>query len=79
MLEFLFPALAKTKYVPQPIRYHAFDTYSHTLLTLKALQEINTDYLVRFAMLYHDVGKVTQYEAYDEAKGDKEKIREIIS
>ena len=75
----LFPAFAKTKYVPQPIRYHAFDTYSHTLLTLKALQEINQDYLVRFAMLYHDVGKVAQYEAYDEAKGDKEKIRTIIA
>ena len=79
MLALLFPALAKTKYVEQPIRYHAFDTYSHTLLGLKALQEINTDYLVRFAMLYHDVGKVAQYEAYEGAKGDKEKIREIIS
>ncbi|GHV22056.1 hypothetical protein FACS1894176_05740 [Bacteroidia bacterium] len=79
MLEILFPALAKTKYVAQPIRYHAFDTYSHTLLVLKALQEINEDYLVRFAVLYHDVGKVEQYKAYDEANGNKEKIRAIIA
>jgi tRNA nucleotidyltransferase (CCA-adding enzyme) len=79
MLSFLFPALYATKYVEQPIRYHAFDTYTHTLLTLKALQEINSDYLVRFAMLYHDVGKVAQYEAYEKAQGDKEAIRAIIS
>jgi tRNA nucleotidyltransferase (CCA-adding enzyme) len=79
MLPQLFPALANTKYVEQPIRYHAFDVYTHTLLVLKALQEINEDYLVRFAVLYHDVGKVEQYAAYEEAKGDKEKIRAIIS
>ena len=68
MLPILFPALAKTKFVDQPIRYHAFDVYTHTLLSLKAIQEINSDYLVRFAMLYHDVWKVKQYEAYDKAK-----------
>jgi hypothetical protein len=79
MLEILFPALAKTRSIAQPIRYHAFDIYTHTLLTLRALQEINGDYLVRFAALYHDVGKVAQYAAYDEAQGDKEKIRAIIS
>jgi tRNA nucleotidyltransferase (CCA-adding enzyme) len=79
MLPLLFPALHATKHIEQPIRYHAFDVYTHTLLTLKGLQEINGDYLVRFAMLYHDVGKVAQYQAYDEAKGDKEKIRDIIS
>jgi tRNA nucleotidyltransferase (CCA-adding enzyme) len=79
MLSFLFPALSATKYVEQPIRYHAFDTYTHTLLSLKALQEINSDYLVRFAMLYHDVGKVEQYAAYEKAQGDKEAIKAIIS
>jgi tRNA nucleotidyltransferase (CCA-adding enzyme) len=78
MLEILFPALYATKYNEQPIRYHAFDTYTHTLLTLKALQGINQEYLVRFAMLYHDVGKVAQYAAYEQAK-DKEEIRAIIS
>ena len=78
MIEILFPALSATKHNEQPIRYHAFDTYTHTLLTLKALQEINQDYLVRFAMLYHDVGKVEQYEAYDKAE-TKEEIRAIVA
>ena len=73
MLPILFPALAKTKFVDQPIRYHAFDVYTHIMLSLKALQELNSDYLVRFAMLYHDVGKVAQYEAYDKASSKEEK------
>lgn len=73
MLPILFPALAKTKFVDQPIRYHAFDVYTHIMLSLKAIQEMNNDYLVRFATLYHDVGKVQQYEAYDKAKTKEEK------
>ena len=73
MLPILFPALAKTKFVDQPIRYHAFDVYTHIMLSLKAIQEMNSDYLVRFAMLYHDVGKVKQYAAYDNAKTKEEK------
>ena len=73
MLPILFPALAKTKFVDQPIRYHAIDVYTHIMLSLKAIQEMNSDYLVRFAMLYHDVGKVAQYSAYDKAKTKEEK------
>ena len=73
MLSMLFPALARTKFVDQPIRYHAFDVYTHILLSLKAIQEINSDYLVRFAVLYHDVGKVDQYAAYDKAQTKEEK------
>ena len=73
MLPILFPALAKTKFVDQPIRYHAFDVYTHIMLSLKAIQEMNSDYLVRFAMLYHDVGKVQQYAAYDSFKTKEEK------
>ena len=73
MLPILFPALARTKFVDQPIRYHAFDVYTHIMLSLKAIQEINSDYLVRFAMLYHDVGKVQQYAAYDKATTKEEK------
>lgn len=73
MLPILFPALAKTKFVDQPIRYHAFDVYTHIMLSLKAIQEMNSDYLVRFAMLYHDVWKVAQYAAYDNAKTKEEK------
>lgn len=73
MLPILFPALAKTKFVDQPIRYHAFDVYTHIMLSLKAIQEMNDDYLVRFAMLYHDVWKVKQYAAYDSLKTKEEK------
>lgn len=73
MLPILFPALANTKFVDQPIRYHAFDVYTHIMLSLKAIQGMNSDYLVRFAMLYHDVWKVAQYAAYDNAKTKEEK------
>jgi tRNA nucleotidyltransferase/poly(A) polymerase len=66
LLEHLFPALYATKYIEQPIRYHPFDVYVHTLLCLFELQKINTDPLVRLSMLYHDVGKVDQFGAYAE-------------
>lgn len=73
MLPILFPALAKTKFVDQPIRYHAFDVYTHIMLALKAVQQINSDYLVRFAVLYHDVGKVQQYAAFEKATTKEER------
>jgi tRNA nucleotidyltransferase/poly(A) polymerase len=66
LLEHLFPALYATKNVEQPIRYHPFDVYVHTLLCLFELQKINKDPIVRLAMLYHDVGKVEQFGAYAE-------------
>jgi len=61
ILQYYFPALANCKNNNQPTRYHPFDTYSHTILCLYHLQQINSDYLVRFGMLYHDVGKPDQY------------------
>lgn len=78
LLEYLFPALYATKNIEQPIRYHPFDIYAHTLLCLFELQKINKDPLVRFAMLYHDVGKVDQFGAYTEWLS-KEEIRAIIA
>lgn len=78
MLPILFPALAKTKGYDQPIRYHPFDIYAHTILTLWHLQQLNENYLVRFAMLYHDVGKVGQYAQYG-LDLSKEQIREILA
>ena len=78
LLSFLFPALYANKNVHQPVRYHPFDVYAHTMLTLYELQKINKHYLVRLGILYHDVGKVWQFEAY----GDdltKEQIREILA
>ena len=78
LLPIIFPALLKTKNVEQPVRYHPFDVYAHTLLTLWELQKMNTDYLVRFAMLYHDVGKFDQFDAYEEGLS-KDEIREILA
>lgn len=77
LLKFLFPALYANKWINQPVRYHPFDVYAHTLLTLKSLQEINTDYLTRFGMLYHDVGKADQYYMH-ELPLDREEVRKIF-
>ena len=78
LLEHLFPALYVTKNIDQPIRYHPFDVYVHTLLCLYELQKINKDPLVRLAMLYHDVGKVNQFGAYADNL-NKEEIRAILA
>lgn len=78
LLPVLFPAVAATKHLDQPIRYHAFDVYTHTLLCLYELQKLNKNYLVRLAMLYHDVGKVGQFWAYAEWL-DKDQIRAILA
>ncbi len=78
LLEHLFPALYATKNIEQPIRYHPFDVYAHTLLTLFELQKINKNPLVRLAMLYHDVGKVDQFGAYADNLS-KEEIRAILA
>jgi len=76
MLKYIFPAIYNTKHVDQPIRYHPFDTYHHTLLTLYHVQQISTNPLVRYAMLYHDVGKVDQYYLYTLGL-DREEIRKL--
>ncbi|MEI6671976.1 MAG: HD domain-containing protein [bacterium] len=78
LLEHLFPALYATKYIEQPIRYHPFDIYTHTLLTLFELQKISKKPLVRLAMLYHDVGKVDQFGAYADNLS-KDEIRAILA
>ncbi len=78
ILPIIFPALEATKKIDQPIRYHPFDIYAHTLLTLYHLEQLNSDPLARFAMLYHDVGKVGQYQAYGENLS-KEEIRAILA
>lgn len=78
ILPIIFPALENTKHIDQPIRYHPFDIYAHTLLTLYHLEQLNPDPLARFAMLYHDVGKVGQYQAYGDNLS-KEEIRAILA
>ncbi|MBP6911176.1 HD domain-containing protein [Patescibacteria group bacterium] len=78
LLNALFPALHYNKHDEQPVRYHPFDTYAHTLLTLRHLQQINKNYLVKLAMLYHDVGKKDQYAEYAKATS-KEEMQAIHS
>lgn len=77
LLKIIFPALHKTKNIAQPIRYHPFDVYAHTMLTLNELQKINSDYLVRLGMLYHDVGKPKQFWQYKDWL-TKDEIKEIM-
>lgn len=75
LMEIMFPALHACIGNRQPVRYHPFDTYDHTLLTLWHLQErLPADtsetpqhYLVKLAMLYHDVGKPQQYAFMEKA------------
>ena len=78
LMPFLFPALYATKNIHQPVRYHPFDVYTHTMLTLYELQKINKNYLVRLGMLYHDVGKTAQFAAYADGL-TKEEIRAILA
>ena len=78
LLEYIFPALYATKNIEQPVRYHPFDVYVHTMMSLYHLQKLNKDYLVRFSMLYHDVWKVGQYAAY-EKNLSRDEIREILA
>ena len=77
LLKYLFPALETNKHIDQPVRYHPFDVYTHTLLAVKELQTINSDYLVRFGMLYHDVGKADQYYMH-QLPLDREEVRKIF-
>lgn len=72
VLQYIFPALSRCKYNDQPVRYHPFDTYTHILLTLWNLQQINSNYLVKLGMLYHDVWKPDQYHYYAQCKTKEE-------
>ncbi len=77
IIKFLFPSLYLTKWNKQPVRYHAFDTFTHTLLSLYHIQKINKDYLVKLSILYHDVGKPNQYYYASIPGIPKEEIRKM--
>lgn len=76
ILKYLFPSVYNLKNVKQPNRYHPFDSFTHTLLTLYHLQQINSNYLVRLSMLYHDVWKQDQYYRAG-IKKDEESQKEL--
>lgn len=76
ILKYIFPALADCKNFDQPTRYHPFDVYTHSILTLYHLQKINSNYLVRLWMLYHDIWKPDQYYRAS-IKKDEESQKEL--
>ncbi|WP_428944239.1 multifunctional CCA addition/repair protein [Pantoea sp. FN060301] len=57
-LAVLFPELANLYGVPAPAKWHPeIDTGVHTLMTLTIAAQLSDDVAVRFATLFHDVGK----------------------
>lgn len=61
LMKYIFPAVWHLKWLNQPVKYHPMDVWHHTLMVLKAWQELSDDYMVRLWCLYHDVGKTEQY------------------
>lgn len=76
LLKDFFPSLHATKNIVQPVRYHPFDVFVHTLLCVREIEKMTTNPLVRMAMVFHDVGKVDQYYLYGLGL-DKEQTNEI--
>lgn len=57
-LAVLFPELDNLYGVPAPAKWHPeIDTGVHTLMTLAIAAQLSPDIAVRFATLFHDVGK----------------------
>lgn len=78
MLKWIFPKVYDNKAVQQPIRYHPFDVYTHSMMVLYHLQQLSDDPILRYAALYHDVGKVEQYSSYL-MKLDEDEVRSIFA
>lgn len=77
LLKRIFPKVYDNKWIHQPIRYHPFDVYTHSMMVLYHAQQLSTDKLLRYAALYHDVGKVEQYSSYA-MKLDEEGVRSMF-
>jgi tRNA nucleotidyltransferase/poly(A) polymerase len=63
----VLPEMEKTFGVEQksPGRHHIYDVGTHSMLSLKHVAEKNTDPIVRFATMIHDVGKAQTYKKLD--------------
>lgn len=68
LLEEIFPELVKTCFVAQN-RYHDYNLWDHLLKSLEFCSLLSQDYLLRFAALFHDIGKAFT-KRWDETKGD---------
>jgi tRNA nucleotidyltransferase/poly(A) polymerase len=64
ILHEIFPELEENFGVPQasPGRHHIYDVGTHSLYSLKYVAEKNSDPIVRFATLIHDVGKAKTFK-----------------
>ena len=63
LMKYIFPSVWHLKWLNQPVKYHPMDVWHHTIMVLRAWQQLSDDYLVRLGCLYHDVGKTEQYYA----------------
>lgn len=54
----IFPEVAPCFGFAQNSRYHCFDVWEHTLA---ALEQANTDRIVRLVLFFHDIGKPATY------------------
>jgi tRNA nucleotidyltransferase (CCA-adding enzyme) len=64
LMQVILPEMEKTFGVEQksPGRHHIYDVGTHSLMSLKAVSERNSDPIVRFATLIHDIGKPLTYK-----------------
>ena len=64
LMQEILPEMEKTIGVEQasPGRHHIYDVGTHSMLSLKYVAEKNTDPIVRFATLIHDIGKPQTYK-----------------
>jgi len=67
LMQEVLPELEKTFGVEQksPGRHHIYDVGTHSILSLKHVAEKNTNPVVRFATMIHDVGKAQTYKKLD--------------
>ena len=58
LLEIIFPEISQLRGKIQPTIYHPEgDAYEHTLAIVDAVAKVNSNPMVRFAALMHDIGK----------------------
>lgn len=67
LMEVILPELTKAFGVEQasPGRHHIYDVGTHSLFALKYVSERNSDPIVRFATLIHDIGKPQTFKRLD--------------
>lgn len=62
ILKYAFPSVAKTVGFDQKSPYHHEDLFEHTMSVLRGVDKVSTDYRLKLAALYHDVGKIEVQE-----------------